>query len=320
MRPPSPALSTCRATSLARRPPRNRRPRRTASPTTGPRSGSSRRPNGYQYIVEFGPGTVNGSVWLYDPIFCGTGGNTSTNRRLGAGDNWFANGGTGITTVYNLLDMNGTPYTLGDDTLIATSGALFANNNYVDKGPLYRGNGNYNGYDGSSSLDCQASPFHNKWWRLATGLTEGQYRLQVTTSSGTLGESAINAFGIEATASAGPSARVYGQSRMEAFIVINNTSVFYLAQIEAAHAGKTLEIKLFDPGDISDTVFKIRLPTATGFVYPSFTFSTTGSSCGAATSGGPTTSLRTPGARGCRHHNNQWGTIFGPIPPSLTAP
>src|SRR5712692_5554724 len=26
--------------------------------------------NGYQYIVEFGPGTVNGKVWLYDPIFC----------------------------------------------------------------------------------------------------------------------------------------------------------------------------------------------------------------------------------------------------------
>src|SRR5205807_260592 len=279
-------------------------------------------PNGYTYIVEFAPGTVNGSVWLYDPIFCATGLGTSSGRRLGAGDNWFGNGGTGITTVYNLLDMNGTPYTLADDTLIATSGALFANNNYVDKGPLYRGNGNYNGYDGSSSLDCQASPFHNKWWRLATGLTEGQYRLQVTTSSGTLGESAINAFGIEATASAGPSARVYGQSRMEAFIVINNTSVFYLAQIEAAHAGKTLEIKLFDPGDISDTVFKIRLPQATapGYTYPTFSYTATGSSCGAPTSGSGVTSLRTSDASGCRYFNNQWVTISVPIPTTYTAP
>jgi putative Flp pilus-assembly TadE/G-like protein len=277
--------------------------------------------NGYQYIVEFGPGTVNGSVWLYDPMFCATGAGTSSGRRLGAGDNWFTNGSTGITTVYNLLDMKGTPYTLGDDTLIATSGALFANSDAVDKGPLYRGDQNYGGgANGSGSADCQSSPYHNNWWRLATGLGEGQFRLQVTTNSGTLSEDAINAFGIQATAASGPSARVYGQSRMEAFIVINNTSVFYLAQIEAAHAGKTLEIKLFDPGDISDTVFKIRLPTATGFVYPTFTFSATGSSCGAPTSGGPTSSLRTSDAAGCRYYNNNWVTISVPIPASYTAP
>src|SRR5712691_7348816 len=47
-------------------------------------------PNGYQYIVEFAPGTVNGSVWLYDPLFCATGGSTSGGRRLGVGDFWFA--------------------------------------------------------------------------------------------------------------------------------------------------------------------------------------------------------------------------------------
>jgi Flp pilus assembly protein TadG len=277
--------------------------------------------NGYQYIVEFGAGTVGGSVWLYDPMFCATGAGTSSGRRLGAGDNWFTNGSTGITTVYNLMDMNGTPYTLGDDTLIATSGALFANSDAVDKGPLYRGDQNYGGgANGSGSADCQSSPYHNNWWRLATGLTDGQYRLQVTTNSGSLSEDAINAFGIQATATAGASARVYGQSRMEAFIVINNTSVFYLAQIEAAHAGKTLEIKLFDPGDISDTVFKIRLPTTSGFVYPQFTFSATGSSCGAPTSGGPTTQLRTSDAAACRYYNNQWVTISVPIPSSYAAP
>src|SRR5213593_4549850 len=151
--------------------------------------------NGYQYIVEFGPGTTGGSVWLYDPMFCATGGGTSSGRRLGAGDNWFTNGGTGITTVYNLLDMNGTPYTLADDTLIATSGALFANSNAVDKGPVYRGNQNYGGCaNGSGSADCQSSPYHNNWWRLATGLGGGQYRLQVTSSGGGLSEDAINAF------------------------------------------------------------------------------------------------------------------------------
>jgi len=280
-------------------------------------------PNGYQYIVDFGPGTVGGTVWLYDPMFCATGAGTSSGRRLGAGDNWFSNGSTGITTVYNLMDMNGTPYTLGDDTLMATSGALFANSDAVDKGPLYKGDQNYGGgANGSGSADCQASPFHNQWWRLATGLGEGQYRLQVTTSSGSLTEDAINAFGIQATATSGPSARVYGQSRMEAFIVINNTSIFYLAQIEAAHAGKTLEIKFFDPGDISDTVFKVRIPTAAlpGYVYPTFSYTATGSSCGAPTSGSGVTQLRTSDASGCRYYNNQWVTISVPIPATYTAP
>jgi Putative Flp pilus-assembly TadE/G-like len=280
-------------------------------------------PNGYQYIVEFGPGTINGSVWLYDPMFCATGAGTTSGRRLGVGDFWFANGGNGISTVYNLLDMMGTPYTLGDDRLIASSGALFSNSNAVDKGPLYGGDQNYGGgSNGSGSANCQASAFHNNWYRLATGLTEGQYRLQVVTSSGDLGENGINGFGIEATATAGPSARVYGQSRMEAFIVINNTSIFYLAQIEAAHAGKTLEIKLFDPGDISSTNFKIRIPTLTGFQYATFTYTTTGiNGCapGSAASGGPTTTLVTSTAS-CNYYNNNWVTISVPIPATYTAP
>src|SRR5438445_2532668 len=152
-------------------------------------------PNGYQYIVEFGPGTVNGSVWLYDPMFCATGGGTSGGRRLGVGDLWFGNGGTGISTVYNLMDMNGTPYTLSDDTLIASSGGLFVNSNAVDKGALYRGDSNYGGgSNGSGSADCQGSAYHNNWYRLATVLDEGQYRLQVVTSSAPNAENAINGF------------------------------------------------------------------------------------------------------------------------------
>src|SRR5438445_8552182 len=126
-------------------------------------------PNGYSYIVDFPAGTVGGSVWLFDPIFCATGGATAGNWRLGAGDLWEGNGGVGVTTVYNLWDMNGTPYAISDDTLIASSGSLFASSNAVDKGPLYKGNGIYGpGYAGGSSSDCQASPYHNQWWQLAS--------------------------------------------------------------------------------------------------------------------------------------------------------
>jgi hypothetical protein len=280
--------------------------------------------NGYSYIVDFPAGTTGGSVYLYDPMFCATGGQTTTAVRLGVGDYWIpgGTGGIGITTVYNLWDMNGTPYAPLDDTLLATSGALFANSNAVDKGPLYKGNLSYGpGYYGGSSSDCQSSPYHNRWWRLATGVTEGQYRLQVVTSSGANNENAINGFGIEVTSTAGPGGRVYGQGRMCAFIVINNTSVFYLAQVEAAHAGKTLEIKLFDPGDITSTNLKIRVPTATapGFTYATFTWTATGSSGGAPTSGGPTTSLTTSSST-TNYYNNQWVTLSVQIPSSYTAP
>jgi len=278
--------------------------------------------DGYSYIVDLPAGTTGGSVWLFDPMFCATGGQTTTAARLGVGDYWIpgGTGGIGITTVYNLWDMNGTPYATSDDTLLVTSGALFANSNAVDKGPVYRGNTSYGpGYYGASSADCQSSPYHNRWWRLASGLGEGQYRLQVVTSSGTNNENAINGFGLEVTSTSGPVARIYGQSRMCAFIVVNNTSIFYLAQVEAAHAGKTLEIKLFDPGDITSTALKIRVPTSTGFSYATFTWTATGSSGGAPTSGGPTTTLTTSSST-TNYYNNQWVTLSVQIPSSYAAP
>jgi hypothetical protein len=43
---------------------------------------------------------------------------------------------------------------------------------------------------------------------------------------------------------------VYGSGRMAAYTNLDSGSqTFYFAQIEAVHAGKTLEIQLFDPGE-----------------------------------------------------------------------
>src|SRR2546428_1340140 len=133
--------------------------------------------NGYSYIADFPAGTVGGKVYLYDPMFCATGHGTSTGRRLGVGDYWILGGtdGIGITTLDNLWGTNGPPYAPSDDTLIATSGSLFVSSSAADKGPLYKGDGNYGGagYTGGSSADCQSSPYHNQWWQLASGLSEG---------------------------------------------------------------------------------------------------------------------------------------------------
>jgi hypothetical protein len=87
------------------------------------------------------------------------------------------------------------------------------------------------------------------------------------------------------------------------------------------HAGKFLEIKLFDPGDITSTSFKIRIPSATapGYTYATFTYTATGSSCGAPTSGGATQTLVTSSAT-CKYYNNEWVTILAQIPANYTAP
>ncbi len=51
------------------------------------------------------------------------------------------------------------------------------------------------------------------------------------------------------------------------------SSEFYLAQIEAAHAGKTMEIQLFDAGDTNqDANIQILIPTATGWTATNFNY------------------------------------------------
>lgn len=302
--------------------------------------------DGYSYIIDLPAGIDNGKVWIFDPMFCATGNRTtSPNQRLGVGDFWIAvypsdADGRRVSTQFKLWDMNGTPYSTIDDVAVtgADSGSLFLNDDYVDKGTpssvttSFEGNGRYdavNSYSGGSSADCSGSPYHNAWWQLATGLGEGQYRLQVTTNVGTnnLKQNGVNGFAIEVTADSGlAGAQVYGQSRMSILVnVPATTATFYLAQVDAVHAGKTLEIKLFDPGDFLDTTLRIKKPKEdlSGYEDASFTFSATGAACcGAPTSGGPQSSIRTSAVSGSpsNYYNNNWLTLTVVIPTDYTAP
>jgi hypothetical protein len=281
-------------------------------------------PNGYSYIVEFQPGTSGGAVWIFDPMFCATGQRTTSPfQRLGVGDRWYNTLATrNVSTEYKLWSMNGTPYATSDDILLASDGGLFTNMDYADRGPDYSGNRNYGGYDGSSSVDCASSPYHNAWWQLVSGLGEGQYRLQVVTNTGGTAQQALNNFGIQLTTMFGTGARIYGQSRMAASInVASTTTVFYLCQVDAVHAGKTLEIKLFDPGDITNTTLRVKQPTPSGYTDATFSFTATGSAGGAPTSGGPQTLLQTSNAATpTGFYNNQWITIQVALPADYRAP
>ncbi len=219
----------------------------------------------YDYGVELPGG--GGEVWIYDPGFCDTGlygsGNNVTNQ--GTGESWTVGGSNGadparpVSAQYVLYDTNGTPYEYGDDPVKASSGSTFRRMMLSD--PNLSG-GSGGSYPGVSS--CAGLAWHDNWWRLASGLPAGTYRLHTTSriynpfvtpktidgSDDQTDSTGLNAFAIWVNSSSGKP-RVYGLGAMEAYFPLpgNQTSVFYLAQIDKVHAGKWVDIDLWDPGD-----------------------------------------------------------------------
>ena len=62
------------------------------------------------------------------------------------------------------------------------------------------------------------------------------------------------------------------------------TSLFYLAQIEAVHAGKTMVIQLFDPGESSGNAFlRIKSPDGNAYNNVNFTWSSDDGRSGSGT-------------------------------------
>jgi hypothetical protein len=233
--------------------------------------------SGYGYTVEIPSGST-GTVSLFDPGFCAM--PVLGSGRAGTGDEWTGNMGgsnpASVTTYFNLYrDALNTPFKLSDDTFVWASGSLFENMRQVDQSgahgtgaPQYAAGGN-----GVTRCDRPTDPnfaYHLRWWPIPVALSPGTYRLQVTTTkvntatgggtvvndatvNSTVG--AANRFGIEVTASAG-SPRVYGGGRMASYANIQSgTQRFYLAQIDAIHAGKSMQIDLFDPGDVGGGAF-----------------------------------------------------------------
>ena len=236
-------------------------------------------PNGYDYTVELNGG-ANGQVALFDPIFCATGPNSSGGW-LGTGDHWTTYGPTGGTAIapvgvtYRLYDTNNTPYNLADDTQMGAALTYDPGTHTLGDMSGAFGTPQNNGQGGA--IDCSSNPAHNHWVTGWTGLPAGTYRLNVNTTldpdNASVG--AENLFSIWAGASGG-SARVYGGGRMAAYTNLDETGAggaqqFYFAQVEAVHAGKTMEITLFDPGEANAPSY-LRFLSPQGGVYHYATF------------------------------------------------
>lgn len=263
---------------------------------------------GYNYSVEVGGG--GGSVSLFDATFCGTG-QTSFGGWYGAGDHWTSrpnppggNGYGGVTTRYRLYNTNGTDYNLLDDALVADSGPTFANENQTDQSGNF---GSPQRTTANGASNCASNPYHNGWYGLAGGLAGGKYRLNVNTSDPANDNiAAENLFSIHVNSSGKP--RVYGGGRMAAYTNLKaGTQRFYLAQIERAHAGKTMDITLFDPGDVSgDAYLRILSPDGNAYNYATFDYTSDAECTGVSDACSATgrTQIKTHGSGGSSFDNS----------------
>jgi hypothetical protein len=336
-----------------------------AGPPTGSDPYGGFDPAGYNYAIAVPGG--GGAVYVFDPIFCGM--PVLGAGRAGSGDEWTGTG-TGasnpnpVTTYYNLWQIV-TPGIPQGDKLVYSSGSLFENglndNNvsYVDESGGHGTGAPQYPTASNPTQRCDRStdaayPYHLKWWKLPTGsLAGGTYRLQITTtqvqlpavgSSGFGGGSqptasqpsddvgAANRWSLEATG--GGAVHIYGLGRMATYTNMQaGTQAFYLAQIDrASGAGKTIEIDLYDPGDVGGGAWlQILDPDNNVYTPATFKYSSVAKWNGAAgPANGSTTCIETnsPGSppsfslpAGCpavfdgsgTHFDDYWVTILIPL-------
>ena len=135
-----------------------------------------------------------------------------------------------------------------------------------------------------------------------------------------------NSFSLWSRASGG-APKIHGLSAMEAFTPLNGggAATFYLAQIDAEHAGKTMVIRLWDPGDTGNLSAALRIlrPTSTSYVETPFSYSAEqvangASSCGSRS--GVNVMSVTTNSGGNKLYNGCWLNIEIPLPVDYDAP
>jgi len=278
----------------------------------------------YNYAVEVPAGATGGEVWIFDPGFC----DGSSSR--GTGENWTVGGPNGyasrqaISAYFDLYDTNNTPYDGTDDSLVASSNDRFEQLSLSD-----------HQLGVTSATDCSAISWHHGWWKLTDGLSGGSrgrtYRLHTYStdfSSPSQQDNAtgLNAFAFWATATGGVP-RIYGIGSMEAYIRLPGgvNSEFYLAQVESAHAGKTLEIQLWDPGDTGALAANLQIlqPTASSYQPVTFSYSAAAAASGASSCGsrsGTNVTSVTTNTGGTSLYNGCWLTLTIVLPNGYDAP
>lgn len=306
-------------------------------------------PTGYNYAVEL-PGAAGGDIYIFDPTACAVG------DQLGTGDHWNDGGGWeagpkvySVSTYFDVYDMTNSPLNYLTQPHVATSGTLFEREYQYDKSTTYGTPGYIAGWptalkttstDGVAMKDCGATAtpapttsegryYHNKWWKIYHSNTPGTFRINISSADiGAVNAKATfeNDWAIEAVGGAdalGHSPRVYGLGKIVAYNIIQGagTQSFYLAQIGPENAGKTLEIDLFDPGDMNNNqTGTLRIKSPDGNVYTNASFSyTSDANCNGASgpcAGSGATSILAANSSGGHSWQDSWITIQVKLGPS----
>ncbi len=204
--------------------------------------------NGYLYAIDLAQSVSSMKLQVYDAPFYNSGSNS---------DNKLANGNQDITTIIEIYDRNPTPLDLTNLTLLSST---------------------------TLTADTSPSTYQNKWvtFRTWNNPQAGQYYIRVRTVGGQLNSRGSNGFGLRVysgasfslcttiTGQSGYSAscpHLHGVSDMSIYANgTSATSTFYLAQIDAVHAGKTMRVTLFDPGEGSNSL-RILDPNGTAATF-----------------------------------------------------
>ncbi len=306
----------------------------------------------YNYAIELPNG---GEVWVFDPGFC----DVSSSR--GTAEYWTVGGSNGndttetVSAFYRLYNTSDSAWDFSDDVRVDGQAGSPAPGGDSQPNTFRRGSNN-NGakyYDsslrgtpsGGGYTDCDGLSWHNNWWRIGTNLPAGTYRLHTTSHDRILvndqnDTTALNAFAIWASTTGGSSVsnvRVYGLGAMEAYFPLpaGEVSQFYLAQIEAIHANKWVDISLWDVGDTGglSANLSIMMPQTPGastcgnpsycpvpFHYNAVSGTTlpTDFTCGPSTSSA-VTSIQTSTGSGA-FYNGEWLRLCFQLPQNWSAP
>ncbi|MGE0878141.1 MAG: pilus assembly protein TadG-related protein [Acidimicrobiia bacterium] len=259
------------------------------------------RTNGYLYAIDV-PTTAVGqtlTVQLYD---------AGNYARANYANVETADNGV-VNTQFELFRADDTPYSYADNLV----GDKSMSGKCLTAGP-----GKVYIADNASS-----ATYKNQWVTLCsvTVAETGRWYLQVKSSniSGvTDAGSGWNQFSIKATLSGSTQPSVFG---VNDFSLFNNlpglsgtfTSTFYLARIDAAYAGKTLQISLFDPGDGQSGTYTVQVLKPGGV-----TTSCTYSARGAASTSTSNTCLITTRSSGTNTYNGKWLDLKIALPATYT--
>jgi hypothetical protein len=278
----------------------------------------------YQYEVKFPPGSSNGEVWLFDPGFCHVDSNKGTGEYYTFGGSNGTSSYNPVSTFYDLYDTRNTVYDVSDDTLVYSSGSAYRRLRLRDTV-----------LDASNPVTaspCDDLVWHNDWVRIAANLGGNRsYRLHTYSTdpnspSDQRSTTGLNAFSIFAKA-AGGTPQVHGLGAMEAYVRLpgGRATEFYLAQIDREHAGKTMVIKLWDPGDTGNLAANLQIlrPTAASYVPTSFNYTAERNSGNASSCDGlrgTNVGSVTTNTGGSSRFNGCWLTIEIPLPSNYSAP